>query len=83
MGAPPAYWREEDESNVKGWEKTLGLCKGAVIKGVVTLAGEEAIANILWEAEESGGWFVQKMVEWVKMYPGSGVDVSMEEGDSE
>ena len=63
-------WSEESESDRKGWEKTLGFCKGAIIRGIVNLAGEEGQFNVLWgQNGPHEGWFVQKMIHWIKDYP--------------
>ncbi|KAF8344201.1 uncharacterized protein EI90DRAFT_3028678 [Cantharellus anzutake] len=69
-GEPPSYWNDESENERKGWGKTFGFCKGAIIRGIVNLAGEEAQVNVLWgQNDPLGGWFVQKMVHWIKDYP--------------
>lgn len=77
-GAPPNYWHAEPESERNGWEKTFGFCKGAIIKGIVALADEDP-QGVLWGPNEAdGGWFVKRMVNWVKDYPVS-VSVRLDE----
>lgn len=70
--APPTYW-EACTSNVKErkrWEATVGTCKAAVIKCVVTVAGEDKNLTTLWDPKNGegfpGGWFVKRMVGWIK-----------------
>ncbi|KAF8319301.1 hypothetical protein DL93DRAFT_169004 [Clavulina sp. PMI_390] len=84
--APPPEWATESRDAAK-WEKTLGMCKAAVIKAIVTVAGEDSLMDTLWGTESGGGWFVQKMVEWIKRYPetvrgsnGMEIDKKDEEG---
>jgi hypothetical protein len=60
-----------DEPERKRRERSFGICKAAVIKAVVEMAGEEKNEDLLWDDSETtkpGGEFVCKMVEWVKKY---------------
>lgn len=77
-GSPPAYWSSEPENQQKKWEKTFGLCKGAIIKGVVTVAGEDTLTSTLWD---DAGWFVQRMRAWVKEYPVATVAARPQDND--
>ncbi|KAG6897469.1 hypothetical protein C0992_001244 [Termitomyces sp. T32_za158] len=60
-----------DETDRKHKEKTFNICKAALIKAVVEVAGEDRNADILWDDSKSempGGDFVHKMVDWLKRY---------------
>lgn len=60
-----------DETDRKHKEKTFNICKAALIKAVVEVAGEDRNADILWDSSKSeipGGNFVHKMVDWLKRY---------------
>ena len=64
-------WRTTDSTGKDRarWEKTVGLCKGAVIKAIVVVAGEdEAVAKLWDENEQNGGWFVTAMLAWIRHY---------------
>jgi len=76
-GAPPSYWNNESE-----WEKKFGYCKGAIIKGIVAVADEDPHAGVLWgPSEADGGWFVKRMINWIKDYPASISAVTDDERD--
>ncbi|KDQ07955.1 hypothetical protein BOTBODRAFT_38392 [Botryobasidium botryosum FD-172 SS1] len=63
---PPPYWASSPEGDRKRWEKTLSTCKGAIVKTIIAIAGDDTNMALLWGSEEeSGGWFVKKMIEWV------------------
>ncbi|KAL0946949.1 hypothetical protein HGRIS_013108 [Hohenbuehelia grisea] len=70
----PSTWYQAsvlDESDIKRKEKAFDICKAAVIKAVVEVAGEERNDDVLWddsEADKPGGEFICRMVEWVKKY---------------
>jgi hypothetical protein len=52
-------------------EKDFGICKAALVKVIVEVAGEEKNAEILWDESDTrnpGGAFVNKMVSWIKSY---------------
>ena len=52
-------------------EKVFDMCKAALIKSVVEVAGEDSNEDVLWDESEEGkpgGNFVCKMVEWIKRY---------------
>lgn len=73
-GGPLPYWRDglNEQKSRPQWEKTLGVCKGAVIKAIVTVAGEKSQMDVLWGANDpNGGWFVEKMLTWIREYPAS------------
>ncbi|KAF8744176.1 small GTPase mediated signal transduction, partial [Rhizoctonia solani] len=75
---PLPEWRTNDSTgkdNAK-WDKKVGLCKGAVIKALVTVAGEDRAISSLWDDTKldggnqaaPGGWFVAAMLAWIKQY---------------
>ncbi|KAA1469477.1 hypothetical protein DENSPDRAFT_835109 [Dentipellis sp. KUC8613] len=50
-------------------EKSFDLCKAALIKCVVEIAGEEKNTDVLWDESDAanpGGVFVSQMVRWIK-----------------
>ncbi|KAG8733429.1 hypothetical protein FRC11_006316 [Ceratobasidium sp. 423] len=75
---PLPEWRTSDSTGKEKakWEKTVGLCKGAVIKALVTVAGEDKAISNLWDDTKldggnqtaPGGWFVAAMLAWIKQY---------------
>ncbi|KAG5727645.1 hypothetical protein E4T56_gene12251 [Termitomyces sp. T112] len=72
-GSYPTSWAHAalDEADRKQKQKVFNICKAALIKAVVEVAGEDKNANILWDDSKSevpGGNFVHKMVDWLKRY---------------
>jgi hypothetical protein len=67
---PLWYQDGTDEAERKRREKSFAICKAAVIKAVVEVAGEEKNEEVLWDDDEElpGGEFVCKMVDWIKAY---------------
>lgn len=75
---PLPDWRTNDTSgkDKARWEKTVGICKGAVIKALVAVAGEDKAISKLWDdtkldggnSAAPGGWFVAALLAWVKQY---------------
>lgn len=68
QGSPHPKWQESDR---KKKEKSLAMCKAALIKSVVEVAGEEHNEEVLWDEsnpEKPGGEFICRMVDWVKTY---------------
>lgn len=68
---PPSYWGActDQLKERQRWDKLLSVCKGAVIKAVVIATGEDKNLNILWDDNTEGhpgGWFVERMVGWIK-----------------
>lgn len=50
-------------------EKKFDICKAALIKAIVEVAGEEKNEDVLWdetEEDQPGGAFVCRMVEWIR-----------------
>jgi hypothetical protein len=70
-GDYPPLWYETDLPDVKGHEKAFDICKGAMIKAIVEVSGEEKNEEVIWDEEEAdkpGGEFVCTMVEWLRGY---------------
>ncbi|GLB34997.1 putative small GTPase mediated signal transduction [Lyophyllum shimeji] len=72
-GSYPPSWNSPvfDEAERKRKEKAFNICKAALIKSVVEVAGEESNEDVLWDDSESdkpGGDFVYRMVDWLKRY---------------
>ncbi|KAG8899378.1 hypothetical protein FRB99_006760 [Tulasnella sp. 403] len=67
---PPPYWSSTaSPEKRKVWEDKLALSKAAVIKAVIAIAAEDKNLDVLWDAKSEdypGGWFVQRMVGWIK-----------------
>ncbi|KII88576.1 hypothetical protein PLICRDRAFT_54405 [Plicaturopsis crispa FD-325 SS-3] len=62
------------EGEIKRKERTLNMCKAAVIKAIVEVAGEEKNEDVLWddsEPDKPGGAFVCRMIDWVRAYASS------------
>jgi hypothetical protein len=78
VAQPLPDWRTNDNTgkDKARWEKTVGLCKGAVIKALVTVAGEDKATSKLWDDTKldggnqtaPGGWFVAALLAWIKQY---------------
>ena len=69
---PLPYWRAgpAERRERPAWEKSLGLCKAAVIKAIVTVAGEYSQMGVLWgQNDPHRGWFVEKMLSWDQRIP--------------
>ncbi|KAF9053624.1 hypothetical protein BDZ89DRAFT_976173 [Hymenopellis radicata] len=73
-GSYPKSWRLSSmvsEGEVKRMEKSFDICKAALVKSVVEVAGEDINQEVLWDdstAGKPGGEFVFKMVQWIKEY---------------
>lgn len=70
-GDYPPFWDVYSEGERKRKEKAFDICKAALIKSVVEVAGEDSNEDVLWddsEGEKPGGDFVCRMVSWVKQY---------------
>lgn len=54
-----------------GLEKKFDICKAALIKAIVEVAGDDKNEDVLWdetEEDQPGGAFVCRMVQWVRSY---------------
>ncbi|KAG5654519.1 hypothetical protein H0H81_001160 [Sphagnurus paluster] len=72
-GAYPKSWNSPifDDLERKRKEKAFDICKAALVKAVVEVAGEEKNVDVLWddsEPDKPGGIFVYRMVDWLKRY---------------
>jgi hypothetical protein len=70
-GGYPITWRHSSipkEERARK-EKTFDMCKGALIKSVVEVSGEEKNEDVLWDDSDEarpGGDYVWTMVRWIK-----------------
>ncbi|CDO70798.1 hypothetical protein BN946_scf184798.g114 [Trametes cinnabarina] len=70
-GDYPPYWSSESPGERSAKEKGFDLGKGAIVKAIVEVAGEEKNTDTLWEdsePERPGGEFVSRMVEWIRTH---------------
>ncbi|KAI0637070.1 hypothetical protein C8Q77DRAFT_1095851 [Trametes polyzona] len=70
-GDYPPYWSSESPGERAAKEKGFDLGKGALVKAIVEVAGEEKNTDTLWddsEADKPGGAFVSRMVEWIRTH---------------
>jgi len=72
-GTYPPSWSLPviDAADRKRKSKAFDICKAALIKTVVEVAGEERNEDVLWDDSEPakpGGDFVDRMVNWLKRY---------------
>lgn len=54
-------------------EKAFDICKAAIIKSIVEVAGDEKNIDVIWDDSEvdqgkPGGEFVQHMVQWIRTH---------------
>lgn len=71
-GAYPPLWSSSGLDS--GLEKKFDICKAALIKAIVEVAGEDKNEDVLWDETEEdhpGGLFVTRMVDWIKTYAGA------------
>ncbi|KAI0798080.1 hypothetical protein C8Q75DRAFT_796346 [Abortiporus biennis] len=52
-------------------EKAFDICKAAIIKAVIEVAGEEKNIDVLWDDSDiaegkPGGEFVERMIKWIR-----------------
>ncbi|KAI0361987.1 hypothetical protein OH77DRAFT_1389137 [Trametes cingulata] len=70
-GDYPPYWASESPGERGAKEKGFDVGKGALVKAIVEVAGEEKNTDTLWddsEADKPGGEFVSRMVEWIRTH---------------
>ncbi|KAF5315522.1 hypothetical protein D9611_004655 [Ephemerocybe angulata] len=72
-GSYPPTWNHptisRDDRERK--EKKFNICKAALIKSVVEVAGEEKNGDVLWDdsiEDKPGGVFVYTMAKWIREY---------------
>ncbi|KAF4608425.1 hypothetical protein EYR40_000770 [Pleurotus pulmonarius] len=71
-----------DATDIKRKERAFDICKAAVIKTIVEVAGEEHNDDVLWDdsdPEQPGGLFVCMMVGWIKKYVSTKTQKSVDE----
>lgn len=64
----PSEWDSTSSEWRKAHAKTFDLCKGALIKAVITVAGEDQNMDELWQAGEGeipDSWFVKRAIGWI------------------
>jgi len=62
-------WSGDSSAEKVKREKSFDLCKAALIKAVIEIAGEEKNIDVLWDDSDPanpGGAFVSQMVRWIK-----------------
>lgn len=70
-GDYPTMWTSEPPQERARKQKAFDVCKAAVIKAVVEVAGEEKNTDVLWdesEVKKPGGEFVTQMVTWIRTH---------------
>ncbi|KAK0503214.1 hypothetical protein EDD18DRAFT_1136922 [Armillaria luteobubalina] len=73
-GGYPASWRTSDvmtDGERNRMEKAFDICKAALVKAVVEVAGEDSKDELLWtdsDPAQPGGQFIFRMVGWIKQY---------------
>ncbi|KAK0459680.1 uncharacterized protein EV420DRAFT_1269168 [Desarmillaria tabescens] len=85
-GGYPASWSTSvviTDGERNRMEKAFDICKAALVKAVVEVAGEDSKDELLWtdsDPTQPGGEFVSRMVSWIKQYVffmnGTGKDAS-------
>ena len=55
-----------DDPERRKRERSFDICKAAIVKVVVEVAGEEKNEEVLWDDSDKGGEFVKRMVRWIK-----------------
>lgn len=66
---PQIWYSNLDSATVTQMEKKFDICKAALIKAIVEVAGEEKNEDVLWdetEEDQPGGGFVCRMVDWIR-----------------
>ncbi len=73
-GGYPASWGTSvvvTDGERNRMEKAFDICKAALVKAVVEVAGEDSKDELLWtdsDPAQPGGQFVSRMVGWIKQY---------------
>ncbi|TFK76491.1 hypothetical protein BDN72DRAFT_885218 [Pluteus cervinus] len=70
-GMYPPIWSYISESRRQANEKVLGMCKGALIKAVVEVAGEDNSDELLWDwnvQDKAQNGFISRLVGWITSY---------------
>ena len=66
FGGYPPYWSRETPSERVKREKAFDMCKAAIIKAVVEVTGALRCIDILWDIGQENGWFVSRLIRWVR-----------------
>jgi len=66
LGDYPPYWSSGPVSETDKWKKSFDMCKAAVIRAVVEVAGSPSSLDLVWDLTRPDGWFVTRMINWVK-----------------
>ncbi|KAF8520236.1 hypothetical protein BU17DRAFT_46922 [Hysterangium stoloniferum] len=66
FGDYPPTWKEESPIERDKLSKAFDMCKAAVIKTVVEVSGAPACIDALWDLDRPDGWFISRMIGWVK-----------------
>jgi hypothetical protein len=72
---PPLWSSSLDLASTSQMEKKFDICKAALIKAIVEVAGEDKNEDVLWdetEEDQPGGAFVCRMVDWIRSYVNGG-----------
>lgn len=67
-GDYPPIWAEAARER---HSKSFDMCKAAIVKSVVEVAGEPKSEDVLWDdsvPEKPGGMFVARMAQWIARY---------------
>ncbi|KAF8590562.1 hypothetical protein K439DRAFT_1403733 [Ramaria rubella] len=65
-GDYPPYWSKDPIPEQAKRHKTFDMCKAAIIKAVVEVTGASSCPDILWDLHRSNGWFVLRMIDWIR-----------------
>ncbi|GJJ12165.1 hypothetical protein Clacol_006406 [Clathrus columnatus] len=65
----PLYWSLETPSELEKHIKAFEMCKAAIIKAIVEVAGCPSSMDTLWDLMRPSGWFVSTMIRWIKLNP--------------
>lgn len=69
LGSHPPYWSQEPPEDQEQWQKTFSFAKAAMIKAVVEVAGDDKVANTLWNVSDAPKiGFIERMVKWLRTH---------------
>jgi Rap1 GTPase-GDP dissociation stimulator 1 len=66
FGNYPPYWSKETPSERAKREKEFDMCKAAIIKAIVEVTGALRCIDILWDLNSPDGWFVSRLIRWIR-----------------
>ena len=70
-GAYPPFWSDVAQEELEKMQKGFDMCKAAVIRAVVEVAGDDKNTTVLWDKSKEGkpgGEFVDTMVRWIRTH---------------